>query len=125
MERKILFKAKRLDNGKWVKGSLVNSPLGTQIVRWEDSIEYIDYVDPSTVCQLTGMHDKKGTPIWEGDIVKDTWSGFDDNYEIVYVPDEGAFAFKNLDVENDIQPYSNVVEFVSLGSKFDRKEGEK
>lgn len=58
--RKILFKAKKLSDGKWVKGSLVNTPFGTFIEWYEDSICNKEEVDPSTVCQFTGMKDCKG-----------------------------------------------------------------
>lgn len=67
--RRILFKAKKLSDDKWVKGSLVKIPFGTFIEWYEDSICNREEVNPSTVCQFTGLTDKNGTPIYEGDIV--------------------------------------------------------
>ena len=85
MEDRYLFKGKRLDNGEWVTGNLIQNPFFKGVRSWisseqEDktrlrsisrtqalwnSIE----VDSSTICQCTGLKDKNGKLIWENDIV--------------------------------------------------------
>jgi hypothetical protein len=94
MEDRYLFKAKRADNGEWVQGNLIqscdatdgweaiiipakNSNMFTKhIKRGYGNLGFENWyrVDPSTICQCTGLRDKNGELIWENDIVKDLFS---------------------------------------------------
>ena len=70
MRREILFKAKRKDNGKWIEGYLYRiseneNPFIMLRGRHGEAYEVI----PGTVCQYTGLQDKRGERIWENDIV--------------------------------------------------------
>ena len=81
MEDRYLFRGKRIDNGEWVKGFYAVIGEKTVIIEKEREEFYdlegdkkshgnkIVEVDPSTICQCTGLRDKNGKLIWENDIM--------------------------------------------------------
>lgn len=69
MNDRYLFRAKRTDNGEWVKGLLAIMWGQFHIVNPND--ENTAYpIDPYTICQCTGLTDKNGKKIWENDILR-------------------------------------------------------
>ena len=89
--RAIEFRGKRYSNGQWVYGDLCRHKDGTcTICGKADDFGY--EVNPETVGQFTGLHDKNGKEIYEGDIIRTYGNNF--TYEVIYNEKSAAFIGK-------------------------------
>ena len=132
MKNRYLFKAKRVDNGEWVQGALLDGEshcLIGQEIKFSPYVEHeckiVGYeVDRNTICQCTGLKDKNGKLIWENDIVRDRYGNFykafwqNNYYQFSFCAKTGVFpigakwnlwSFKSFEIE-------------VIGNKFDNPE---
>ena len=92
----IVFRGKSKSTGEWVEGSLIgNDVIVGKIVEFEEDYfctEFWYKVDPETVGQFTGMTDKKGKKLFEGDV----YSMGEKNILYVVIFDKSQFIGKQV-----------------------------
>lgn len=117
----IKFKAKSFLDGAWVQGDLVHKEDGAICILRNGF--NVSEVDPSTVCQFTGLKDCEGNEIWEGDILEGV-----SNCEIVFT--KGTFATHSIGDNGKVYSYplcyfvkeDRMVDDEVVGNKFDKKK---
>lgn len=122
----IKFKSKRLDNGEWVNGDLVHSTSYVGISYPSDEfsdVPIVHRVDPSTVCQFTGLKDCEGKEVWNHDLLQSQGTGV--IYEVSYSQEEGGFIVKESVSGARLLTFLcaalTLFKFKVIGNKFDDK----
>nr|DAU98470.1 MAG TPA: YopX protein [Caudoviricetes sp.] len=123
----IKFKAKRLDNGEWIIGSFVVMKIPalskTTIGIVAAGGATLHEIDPSTICQFTGLTDCKGKEIWEHDLLQSQETKA--IYEVVW-DENGGFIIKNSVgggcLLNFLGSILSVFKFKVVGNKFDKEK---
>ena len=126
--REILFRGQSIDRRKWYEGDLYQTRL--------KSVFYINYytehgdrmaveVDPETVGQYTGLTDKNGTKIFEGDIVAGALYWLEQNKNGVVTFRDGSFGLLWYRGEAEqFNPFTSMcnVEYEVIGNIHDNPE---
>ena len=125
----IKFKAKRIDNGEWIVGSLIRSTVGVKERAYivDNFSSMSDYsvvgVNPSTVCQFTGLKDCEGKEVWDHDLLQSQGTGV--IYEVSWSQREGCFIVKEsvsgARLFSFLCAALTLFKFKVIGNKFDDK----
>ena len=100
MKDRYLFKAKRVDNGEWVVGYYQYCYAGyTHLI---SNLDGNYEVIPETICQCTGLKDKNGELIFEGDRFYGLDIGSSEIFVCEWDNEEGCYMFSSEDSENGI-----------------------
>ena len=131
--RTIKFRGKRTDTGEWAYGSLIKFDIGyvitiSETTESDDSLDEknnivfsadeIAGVNPNSVGQFTGLLDKNGKEIYEGDILNNGQR----NYFVCWNSERGAWWLKNKDLIYTTPLGFLSIELFVVGSVHDNSE---
>lgn len=98
--RDIKFRGKLINSNKWAEGNLQITKQGTTIITPDETVlGSYGKVEPNTVGQYTGLKDKNGKGIYEGDIIRIKNSLIEIEGEVIF--DTIDLSFEVYDKEND------------------------
>lgn len=124
--RERISRGKRLDNGEWVFGYFWSNDVGNNFIRVteeNDEIVLKDYeVVPETVGDYTGLTDKNGRKIFEGDII--AFRSSESIYEVAYDITDSKFIILLRNGKDSFLRFYNISAyyFSVIGNKWDNSE---
>lgn len=126
----IKFKAKRLDNGEWIIGSFVVMKIPalskTTIGIVAAGGATLHEVNPSTVCQFTGLKDCEGNEVWNHDLLRSPCREEGLIYEVSWGKEDGGFIVKESvsggRLLSYLCPVLTLFKFKVIGNKFDKEK---
>ena len=119
MQREIKFRGKRLDNGEWVYGYVYKDALiGCNILQTKPCLAAI-MVDPSTAGQYTGLKDKNGREIYEGDILEEEPGYY---FEVIWSVECAKFKLQWRTKAIQYPEWNRGVNMTVIGNRWDNPE---
>lgn len=110
--RKIKFRGKRLDNGEWIEGGYwLNDTVTQQSHYIIDADGNPHAVDPTTVGQYTGLHDRNGIEICEGDILQHMSINKKESYFVLWNDSTASFYLMRSNGEDRLRLFKNSAGF--------------
>ena len=132
MNRTIKFRGKRVDNGEWYYGNYIDGTDGRSYIMDFASVDRDAFtfqeVLPETVGQFTGLHDRNGKEIYEGDVVKFTMGDEERICVVEYknggfmVESDGFFGLDEFDVTTIGFAFDEMDETIVVGNIHDNPE---
>lgn len=118
----IKFKAKKTLDGKWIKGDLVHHKDSDNVWMTDFEKRLTSPIDPSTICQFTGLKDCKGNEIWEHDLLQSQETKA--IYEVVW--NDGGFIISDYVVGVDTMIFLcsalRMLRIKVVGNKYDKAD---